>query len=304
MASFSATDAAFEGFRLTREQPRTLFIWAGFNLVVSVLSLILMESFGDSYLQSMTALEQAGANADPEQTLQLVQNLTVASLPWLALSLIIQAMLGAAVYRAVLRPAEKGVGYLKLGGDEARLVGLSLIYLVLFVVGLSAVVIVASLVVTLAGRAVGGSVAALVGAGVGLFVSGLIIYVIVRLSLAGVVTFARRRISVFGSWPLTRGQFWSMTGAYVLTLASVIVVMLLSVIIFMVIAAILTGGNLAAVGAMFTPGSSLTAYLSPAMIAYIVFAALLNAVYYAAIFAPHAVIYRALTGDGQAEVFS
>jgi hypothetical protein len=37
MTVFSATDAAFEGFRVTWEKPRTLLIWTGFFLVVNLL---------------------------------------------------------------------------------------------------------------------------------------------------------------------------------------------------------------------------------------------------------------------------
>ena len=305
MASFSATDAAFEGFRLTKEQPKTLLIWAAFNLVISVISLVLLIGVGGSSLQAMMEMEQAGAEADPAQAMEMLRSLGVVYAMILPVALITQSMLGAAVYRAILRPSDGGVGYLKLGGDELRLVALSLVYFLLMVVGMVAITVLASIVVGLAGAVVGAGGAALLGVAVFLFVSGLMIFAVVRLSLAGVITFAQRRIAVFDSWSLTRGQFWNMTGAYVLTLAAVVVVMLLSVIIFAAVAAILSGGDLAAVGAMFSPDmSSLAAYMTPMMIAYTVFGALLNAVYYAAIFSPHAVIYRALAGDERAEVFA
>ena len=305
MASFSATDAAFEGFRLTKEQPKTLLIWAAFNLVISVISLVLLIGVGGSSLQAMMEMEQAGAEADPAQAMEMLRSLGVVYAMILPVALITQSMLGAAVYRAILRPSDGGVGYLKLGGDELRLVALSLVYFLLMVVGMVAITVLASIVVGLAGAVVGAGGAALLGVAVFLFVSGLMIFAVVRLSLAGVITFAQRRIAVFDSWSLTRGQFWNMTGAYVLTLAAVVVVMLLSVIIFAAVAAILSGGDLAAVGAMFSPDmSSLAAYMTPMMIAYTVFGALLNAVYYAAIFSPHAVIYRALAGDQRAEVFA
>lgn len=305
MASFSATDAAFEGFRLTKEQPKTLLIWAAFNLVISVISLVLLIGVGGSSLQAMMEMEQAGAEADPAQAMEMLRSLGVVYAMILPVALITQSMLGAAVYRAILRPSDGGVGYLKLGGDELRLVALSLVYFLLMVVGMVVITVLASIVVGLAGAVVGAGGAALLGVAVFLFISGLMIFAVVRLSLAGVITFAQRRIAVFDSWSLTRGQFWNMTGAYVLTLAAVVVVMLLSVIIFAAVAAILSGGDLAAVGAMFSPDmSSLAAYMTPMMIAYTVFGALLNAVYYAAIFSPHAVIYRALAGDERAEVFA
>lgn len=305
MASFSATDAAFEGFRLTKEQPKTLLIWAAFNLVISVISLVLLIGIGGSSLQAMMEMEQVGAEADPAQAMEMLRSLGVVYALILPVALITQSMLGAAVYRAILRPSDGGVGYLKLGGDELRLVALSLIYFLLMLVGMVAVIFVAGLVVGLIGPVIGAGGAALLGVGVGLFVAGLMIFVIVRLSLAGVITFAQRRVAVFDSWALTRGHFWSLTGTYVLTVAAVAVVMLLAVFIFTAVAAVASGGNLAAVGTMFSPDmSSLAAYMTPTMIAYTVFGALLNAVYYAAIFSPHAVIYRALAGDERAEVFA
>ena len=305
MASFSATDAAFEGFRLTREQPKTLLIWAAFNLIVSVLSLVLLIGFGGSSLQAMMEMEQAGAEADPAQAMEMLRSLGVVYAMILPVALLTQSMLGAAVYRAILRPADSGLGYLKLGGDELRLTALSLIYFLLMMVGVVVVTLIAGLVVGLLGAVIGAGGAALLGVGVGLFVGGLMIYVVVRLSLAGVITFAQRRIAVFDSWGLTRGQFWNMTGAYVLTLAAIMVIVILSLIIFTAVAAVASGGNLAAVGTIFSPDvSSLAAYMTPTMIAYTVFGALLNAVYYAAIFSPHAVIYRALAGDAEAEVFA
>jgi hypothetical protein len=44
----------------------------------------------------------------------------------------------------------------------------------------------------------------------------LAIWVLVRLSLAGAITFSERRIHVSKSWELTRGRFWPLAWAYVL----------------------------------------------------------------------------------------
>lgn len=305
MASFSATDAAFEGFRLTREQPKTLLIWAGFNLIIGVLGMVILFGMGGEAFRTLAATSP-GPEADPTEALAAMAQLGPAYLFMLVVSIVSQAMLGAAVYRAVLRPSDGGIGYLKFGGDELRLIGLSLIYVVLFAVGTALAVLASNVAASLARGLLGsGGAGALAGVAVGLFVLGLMIFVVVRLSLAGVVTFARRRISVFGSWGITRGHFWGMVGTYVLTVASVIVIALLALIIFAALAAILSGGDLAAVGSMFSPDmTSFATYMTPTMVAYTVFGALLNAVYYAAIFSPHAVIYRALTGDAEAEVFA
>jgi len=46
MTVFSATDAAFEGFRLTWEKPKTLLIWTGFFLVVNLLMPLALSASG------------------------------------------------------------------------------------------------------------------------------------------------------------------------------------------------------------------------------------------------------------------
>lgn len=291
MTAFSATDAAFEGFRITREKPRVLLIWAGFYLIISLLMPVLLVTMGGQNLMALEA-QANNPNADPQAALDNLAALGPLYAILIPMGLAVQAVLAAAVYRAILRPEDTGFGYLRLGQDELRLTVLTLIY---FLLSLAAVTIVVLLGGIGAGMAYGLLGSPLFGVGLGLFFLGLLLYVAVRLSLAPVITFAERRISVFDSWALTKGQFWKLLGAYVLAIASVVVVLLLAMVIFMAIAAILAGGDIASVGKIFSPDlSSVAAYYTPPMVAYTIFGGFLNALYFAVLVSPAAVAYRAL----------
>jgi hypothetical protein len=120
-------------------------------------------------------------------------------------------------------------------------------------------------------------------------------YVMTRLSLASPLTFDTKRVNLFGSWRITRGQFWPMFGTYVLTCFMAIVVGLLGMIVLLACAAIAAGG-VNGFASMFRPDmSSLKAYLTPARIVYLVLAGALYALIWPVLLAPRAAIYKALT---------
>ena len=55
LTTFSPTDAALEGFRIAREKPRVLMVWAVVNLVISVvMALVLVGAFGQTLVTAIT----------------------------------------------------------------------------------------------------------------------------------------------------------------------------------------------------------------------------------------------------------
>lgn len=292
MAGFSASEAALEGFRITRENPRAFGAWVAVSLAVSVLGAVVTVLMPPEVRHGLETLR-----ADETPDMANLLDALIAVAPILILGLAIQCIMAAAVYRLIFRHDDTRFGYLRLGADELRLMGLTLIYIALFMALLVAVTLGAAVVAALASFA--GQTAGLFMGGVAeLFSLGLVVFVLVRLSLAPVATFAERRLAVFESWRLTRGHFWRLFGAYVLALACIVVVGFLALVVFTGVAGVvvlLTGGQLADLSSIFKPDeTSIGAYFNPGLIAYMIVGSIFSALYYAVIAAPGAVAYEQL----------
>ena len=131
MTVFSATDAAFEGFRLTWEKPKTLLIWTGFFLVVNLLMPLAL--FGLGLNTQMAALEEVSRNPspDPDVAIESMAALAPVYAILLPAGLVVQAMIAAAVFRLVLDPEDSRVHPVQFGAEEARLIVLALAYTLL-----------------------------------------------------------------------------------------------------------------------------------------------------------------------------
>jgi hypothetical protein len=290
MSAFSASDAALEGFRITRENPGAFMRWVLVSFVVSILGAIVSVSMPAEVRDALATI-----NADETPTLTRFGEALLALAPLLAFGLAVQCMMAAAVYRLILRHDDTRFGYLRLGLDEVRLMVLTLMYVLMFIAFMVLITLGAALVMSVAAFA-GQNVMIFVGAATELFLLGLVVYVGVRLSLAPVATFAEKRLSLFESWELTRGQFWRLLGAYVLALACVVVLGLLALVVFTAVAGVFvvaTGGQMTDLGEVFKPDeSSLRAYFTPALVAYMFVGSVFSALYYAVIAAPGAVAYQ------------
>ncbi|WP_129790844.1 hypothetical protein [Sphingosinicella sp. CPCC 101087] len=138
-------------------------------------------------------------------------------LVWLAMFLVV-AVLMTAAFRAMLRPEEPSLVGLRLGADEIRTMGLSLLLAVAFYAGFVIVAFAIGLmfVGVGAGMNLAGSVLFIIVAIIAVLAS--VIWLQVRLSLVFALTFLRRRIVVVESWTLTRGRFWTLFGSYLVIL--------------------------------------------------------------------------------------
>ena len=128
--SFSATDAAFEGFRLVRRRPATVLWWAGVYLIFFTLFFTLGGSTLAGIMSAVQGLETGG-----EPSVAELQSLGVAYLNLFSLGvplgLAFGAVLNAAVARAVLRPQAHRFGYLRVGKDEVRVLGVNLVVMLI-----------------------------------------------------------------------------------------------------------------------------------------------------------------------------
>ena len=297
MADFSVQDAAFTGFRVVREHPRALLVWAAVSTIFSLVTQSLLIGMAGPAMAQLTA-SFASLTIDPQHVdmgklMPIYESLLPAYAVILPLSLALSALVRAAMNRVVLRPAEDRFGYFRLGGDELRQLGLAVVLFLMFSAAGGVAGLMISMLAVLAGPlALLGGLAALCG----------LIFLAVRLSLASALTFQTAKVNLFGSWALTEGRFWSILGTYLIAGVMVIVVTLLSGVVISMVA-ILLGGAAAAHQDM----SSLGAYMTPARLLTLVVNGALGALIWPLMDTPAPTIYQQISGRfgaGAADAFS
>lgn len=243
----------------------------------------------------MSAMAAAGyeAETDPKAALTAMEPILRMYALFIPYALVYYAVLHAAVNRMMLRPSDKGLAYFGLGGDELRqlavMILMSLVFFGVYLVGAIGVVIL--------GVALGAASKAL--APFGFIVGGIalvcvMVVLAVRLSLASAQTFATKKINLFGSWALTRGQFWPMLGAYVLS-AILSVITYLAVFAILALIAVLAGGGFGVMSAIFHPDmSSLRTLYTPTYLIWQIGAALPAPFLLLIMMCPAPEIYRSL----------
>lgn len=302
--AFSATDAAFEGFRLVRRNPLALVAW---TLLYAVLTLTALFSLSNMMgpLEAWTVQAEALDGVDQpslDQVMEMMAGLgaIMAQVAWLLpITMVVGAMLSAAVARGVLKPSSDAFGYLRLGMDELR------VLVVTFVLGL--VMCLCAFVAMLAFGVLIGIVRAAGGGGIAVSV-GIIgflalvwffIWLSVRLSLAVPITVAEKRFAFFDSFALTKGRFWPLLGMAVLAIVMVLLVQLLSSIVSMPIA-IASGMESWSFGADQDSAAVIAALdvSNPWVIAHAVVEAIVSALTVGVLYAPFAAAYRDIRGAG------
>jgi hypothetical protein len=304
--AFSGSDAAFEGFRLVRRNPMALVAWALLYAVVSLTSLFAMSAaIGPltAWGERMDALESQSPSATPEEVMAAFQGFgeVMLSLAWLIpVSLIVTAMLMAAVARAVLNPRAGGFGYLRLGMDELRVFVVTLVLGILLFFAWVAVAVVIGVLAGIAG-ATGANWLWLFVVLAGLAGVVGIIWLAVRLSLAVPITVAENRFAFFDSFSVTRGQFWSVFGMAVIAFVMVMVISMLSWVVTLPLAMMAGAGT----GAWsFGSGGDAETVAAALDVTnpWIIASALAEAVVYAltvgVMYAPFAAAYRDIKGLG------
>ncbi len=307
--AFSASEAAFEGFRIIRREPKTVVIWGVMLLVFSAVGVAAM-------LPILKGAESGfgvtpGAPANPAAVSAMMGRMGELYLIGVPLYLLAMSVFNAAVYRAVLRPQETGVGRLRLGGDELRLAGVyvlvGLLCLALFfAVALIAVIVGVGMAAALRQAPAAAVIMILL---LYLLVMAAFAWVAVRLSFAGPMTFARKRIHLFSSLRLTKGRFWSLLGCYLLALVFVILIGLVDAAVSGVLVIGMNGGSLSrAATSFFRPDySSLASFYSPVYIVRLVVGAVFGVVIWTVMAAPPAAAFRDIAGpkaEDQADAFS
>ncbi len=305
MASFSPADAAIEGFRTVRQHPQVILVWGVILAVQAFVGTLVLVNMAGSALQKMTTMTAASAaTVDPTEVFQFYGQILPAYLFVMLLSLASYSVLIPAALRMVIRPQDKGLAFLRIGPAELRQVAVNLIVsLILFGVymGVAIFAVVLGVIMAPLGGTALGRVAVI---GLVLVVAiAVMLFFMVKFSLAGAQTFAEGRVRIFGSWSLTGGRFWRVLGAYALAGVLALIVIFLGAVIA-VVAAMAVGGGTGALSAFFKPDfSSYRTYMTPAVTIYQVVMAFIMTLVLPIMICPSARIYQAVAGTRQTEVF-
>jgi hypothetical protein len=284
MDRFSPSEAALEGFRLTRERPWTILAWTGFYFIgLTILFFAMLAVLGPSFRDM---LERGDASEVDAMSAILAKSPQLG--PILILAVFFNAIMVSGVFRLVLRPQDKGWAWLRIGADELRLT-IVVLLLPLFIA--AAVAFVDFAVVMVAQMTGAARYAPVIIASLALAIT---LWIGVRLSLAAPATFVRRRIAIADSWRLTRGHFWSLAGMIVLAVIFWIMVLLLVVIIGYAVVA-MAGG----VEAMENLSSLTPATLFALVFTYFVQILLLPVLQIVMIGGPLAIAYRQIADEGE-----
>lgn len=298
MAEISIGEAAGAGLRLIRREPKAVLGWA---LLYLAFGAAMMALFGGVFAQFAAALAQ---DAEPDPTKLVGLNAQVMTLqPLMTLgSIVLQTVLMAAVFRAVLQPEERRWAYLRLSGQELWLglvylvlsFGLAILAMMLFVPVVGLTVFVGYLL----RDALGPWGMALIGGPVLLAFMGGLIWLMLRLCLAYPMSFADRNFRLFESWPLTRGHAGRL---FLVFLLAVLIALAVQLVAFLIGAAAI----LASIGpnwrAMLAGDPFVLLRAAGPLIAlFVVVNSIASALAAAIVTAPLADAYRQLTSPADA----
>lgn len=203
-------------FRFIRANPPSIAIWGAIYFAVNILMRLGMAPY-------YQARAEAAARGLPPQLHGFGGVMLV-----LLAAMLVLLVLYAAVFRAVLFPEQRTAAYLRVGGDELRLLGLVLILFLAAVAIEIVVIIVGALIGLIVGLASGVGSPGAVIVSLALIVAILLaaIFATIRLAPCGPLTVLRRKIIIGDAWRLTRGHFWTLFGTYLVAAIALILISL------------------------------------------------------------------------------
>lgn len=292
--TFPATDCAFEGFRLTRRAPLAVLSWAAAYAVFIGLMFLLV---GPHFVTVLSVISEMQAQGQTEPSPEDVERLAQAYgviIGWaMPLGLLFSAVISTAIARSVIRPEDRKFGYLRVGKDELRVLGASLLVsLIMF-----AVTFVGFMVVTLA---TAGAMALpalwLVVVLLSLAIIGLLIWLSVRLSLVVPSTFAEGRIMLKPAFAMTgKKVFWPLLGMAIIAGIMAMLVGLLGSAVAAPLS-LMVGGSEQLVAMQGASVPSLLSALGPMLAVSLVVQAVLSAAQIVIMYAPFSAAYLQIKG--------
>lgn len=292
--TFPATDCAFEGFRLTRRAPLAVLSWAAAYAVFIGLMFLLV---GPHFVTVLSVIAEMQAQGQTEPSPEDVERLAQAYgviIGWaMPLGLLFSAVISTAIARSVIRPEDRKFGYLRVGKDELRVLGASLLVsLIMF-----AVTFAGFMIVTVA---TAGAMALpalwLVVVLLSLAIIGLLIWLSVRLSLVVPSTFAEGRIMLKPAFAMTgKKVFWPLLGMAIIAGIMAMLVGLLGSAVAAPLS-LMVGGSEQLVAMQGASVPSLLSALGPMLAVSLVVQAVLSAAQIVIMYAPFSAAYLQLKG--------
>ena len=240
--AFAPWAAALAGFRLVRERPLTVAVWAAAIFLARLAGMVVTTAISGRYMPALDAAMNA-KTVNVDAVAAAYHNVAPGYLAGAALALPAFAVVMAAIFRAYMR-REQGKGFfLRLGRAEAAMLALIVVLNLMIMFGLSfgAALIATAASLIAQADAAGGALAE----GLGLtLLAGAALLGLARLSLAWPMSFQAGRPILLRAWGATRGRGWALLGAFAMAEALMIVV---GVLLFS-IAGGLAGALLVAMG--------------------------------------------------------
>ncbi|MFN4287329.1 MAG: hypothetical protein ACK4E3_02380 [Brevundimonas sp.] len=296
--TFSPTDAAFEGFRVTRRAPVAVLIWIGLYVAFSLGTLFLLGGNLSEFMANAQSLE---GNTEPsmEEMSAFFGNFFGFLLLAMPLGILMQSILYCAMTRAVVRPEQRGFGYLQVGRDEMNVVIALIALVVLFFIGMIVMSVLLGLTGVGLGLVAGEQGGAVVALLLMLALVVLGVYVALRFAFVVPMTVDHRAIRIFESWKATRGQVLKL---FLTALIAIVMSIVVWILVYMVGLPVMffAGGGFEALAAVNDPESfnltTLPPQLLALMIAWLVLSAVISVLTSVIMYTPFVRAYVDLKG--------
>lgn len=245
MARFSIGTAIGEGFGLIGRRPFAVFAW-GLLMVGPMFGAIglMVQAMGEMFanMPEPDAAESAFSGGMYAHMMQFQMASLLANLA----QYVGMAVVYTAIFRAVLRPAERSFFSVRLGMDELRVAVAGLaIGIGIYIVMILAVLLCVALGFGL--WAQGEAVALLTCGIVGLLMIVALLWGLARVSLIAPASVLYRDFAFAQGWKLAAGKGWALLGMLLLTYLIILAIYIVTIIIVSLAA----GGVIAATGLAF-----------------------------------------------------
>lgn len=306
MPEISVGAAVSSGFALIRTRPMTVWAWGLVNVALLVAALAI---FGSALLPLLAAgVDPKALEQDPSRMMATMFQIYGGQLVISIGRIFIQAIVLAAVFRAVLQPDQSRFAYMRLGMAELYLLLLTIAEAM--VLGFGMVIAILPIVFLAVALGVAKAVAAAIIVGIvgGIVLIGAVLYFALRFALAGPMIIADNEFRFFESWRMTKGHVWPM---FQTALIMFLIFVGLELALFIVFGALGLGVLIAvAGGAQNIEGffrqspTAILGVLGPLGLVMAVIGSFVIGAFYAIAGAPWAEIYRQLTPPDSAKAFS